>query len=83
MAPQDHAGVWGGGPQLPTVYARALKRAAEIVGGREQLALHLNVVPSHLALWMDGEEPTPQHIFLKAVDLISESEQQSLKKRSH
>ena len=68
---------------MPTVYARALKRAAEIVGGREQLARLLNVVPSHLALWMDGEQPTPQHIFLKAVDLISESEQQSLKKRSH
>jgi DNA-binding transcriptional regulator YdaS (Cro superfamily) len=68
---------------LPTVYARALKRAAEIVGGKEQLALHLNVVPSHLALWMDGAQPTPQHIFLKAVDLISESEQESLKKRPH
>ena len=56
---------------MPTVYARALKRAAEIVGGREQLALHLNVLPSHLALWMDGAQPTPQDIFLKAVDLIS------------
>ena len=68
---------------MPTVYARALKRAAEIVGGREQLALHLNVLPSHLALWMDGAQPTPQDIFLKAVDLISESEQEGLKKRPH
>lgn len=59
---------------MPTVYARALKRAAEIVGGREQLALHLNVVPSHLELWIDGVEPTPPHIFLKAVDLISEAD---------
>jgi hypothetical protein len=26
---------------VPTVYARALKRAAEIAGGREQLAVRL------------------------------------------
>ena len=54
------------------MYARALKRAAEIVGGAEQLAVQLGVVPSHLALWMDGAAPTPPDIFLKAVDLISE-----------
>lgn len=57
---------------LPTVYARALKRAAEIVGGAEQLAVQLRVVPSHLALWIDGSAPTPPDIFLRAVDLISE-----------
>jgi hypothetical protein len=59
---------------VPTVHARALKRAAEILGGRAQLAVHLRVVPSHLELWIDGTEPTPPDIFLKAVDLISEHE---------
>ena len=57
---------------MPTVHARALKRAAQIAGGTEQLAACLNVVPSHLALWIDGAEPTPPDIFLKAVDLISD-----------
>ena len=57
---------------MPRLYARTLKRAAEIVGGTEQLAVHLNVVPSHLALWIGGAQPTPPDVFLKAVDLISE-----------
>jgi DNA-binding transcriptional regulator YdaS (Cro superfamily) len=57
---------------VPSVYARALKRAAEIAGGRDQLAVQLGVVPSHLELWIEGAAPTPADIFLKAVDLISE-----------
>jgi hypothetical protein len=57
---------------VPSVLARALKRAAEIAGGRERLAVHLGVEPSDLELWIDGAELTPQHIFLKAVDLIFE-----------
>lgn len=55
---------------VPNLYARA----AKVLGGAEQLALHLKVTPSHLALWMAGTEPTPAHMFLKAVDLISEQE---------
>jgi DNA-binding transcriptional regulator YdaS (Cro superfamily) len=57
---------------MPTLYARTLKRAAEITGGTEALALRLKVVPSHLTLWILGAEPTPPDVFLKAVDLISE-----------
>lgn len=66
---------------MPTLYARTLKRAAEVVGGTEALAVQLKVVPSHLAQWMDGAEPTPPEIFLKAVDLISEHDSQ--KNRPH
>jgi hypothetical protein len=57
---------------MPTLYARTLKRAAEIAGGTEALAVRLKIVPSHLTLWILGAEPTPPEIFLKAVDLISE-----------
>jgi hypothetical protein len=60
------------GGVVPTVHARALKRAAEILGGSEQLAVQLGVVPSHLARWIEGTVPTPTDIFLKVVDLISE-----------
>jgi DNA-binding transcriptional regulator YdaS (Cro superfamily) len=62
---------------VPTVYARTLKRAAQIVGGTDQLAVYLKVVPSHLSLWIDGAEPTPPDIFLRAVDLISDYEEKN------
>jgi hypothetical protein len=57
---------------MPTLYAQTLRRAAEIAGGTEELAVYLKVVPSHLALWILGAEPAPPDVFLKAVDLISE-----------
>jgi DNA-binding transcriptional regulator YdaS (Cro superfamily) len=57
---------------LPTVHAQTLRRAAQVLGGTEQLARHLAVKPSQLALWMGDAEPTPPDIFLKAVDLLAE-----------
>ena len=57
---------------MPTVHARTLKRAAELLGGLEQLAHRLSVTPGHLALWVAATEPTPPNVFLKAVDLIQE-----------
>jgi hypothetical protein len=54
------------------VHVRTLKRAAAIVGGEEALALRLRATPSHLALWLAGAEPPPLHIFLRAVDLVTE-----------
>lgn len=55
---------------MPSVHAKTLQRAAEIVGGEQQLALRLKVTPSHLALWIQGIERPPGDIFLKAVDLV-------------
>ena len=57
---------------MPTVHAQTLRRAAQLLGGTEQLAQHLAVQPSQLALWMGGAEATPPDIFLKAVDLLAE-----------
>ena len=57
---------------MQDVRARTLQRAAEIMGGEQQLALHLKVTPSHLALWLEGKEFPPDRIFLKAVDLVTE-----------
>jgi DNA-binding transcriptional regulator YdaS (Cro superfamily) len=56
------------------VYIRTLARAAEIVGGPQELAFRLKVTPSHLSLWMGGLEPCPGHVFLMAVDLVLERE---------
>ena len=63
---------------MSTVHARTLKRAAQLVGGLEQLASRLDVTPSHLALWVAATEPTPPNIFLKAVDLIQEHDRDDL-----
>jgi hypothetical protein len=54
------------------VHVRTLKRAVEIVGGEQELALRLKVTPSHLALWLQGIETPPGDIFLQAVDLVME-----------
>jgi hypothetical protein len=57
---------------VPEVHIRTLMRAAQIVGGPQELALKLKVTPSHLALWMSGAEPCPPNVFLQAVDLVLE-----------
>ena len=59
---------------MPDVYIRTLMRAAEIVGGAQELAFTLKITPSHLSLWMAGLEPCPTDVFLKAVDLVLERE---------
>ena len=57
---------------MSDVHVGTLIRAAEIVGGAQELAFELKVTPSHLSLWIAGLEPCPSHIFLKAVDLVLE-----------
>jgi hypothetical protein len=57
---------------VQTLYAQTLKRAAEIVGGEQNLAVRLRVTPSHLALWIQGVESPPTKIFLKAVDVLAD-----------
>ena len=54
-----------------SVYAKALLRAAQIVGGREQLRILLNAAPADLEAWMAGARRPPMDMFLKAVDVIS------------
>jgi hypothetical protein len=61
-----------GGGAVSEVYIRTLMRAAQIVGGPQELAFKLKVTPSHLALWMSGAEPCPPNVFLQAVDLVLE-----------
>ena len=52
------------------VHVQTLRRAMEIVGGEQELALRLLVTPSHLAAWLDGMETPPGDVFLRAVDLV-------------
>jgi DNA-binding transcriptional regulator YdaS (Cro superfamily) len=63
---------------LLTVYIRTLKRAAELIGGEEELARRLMVTPAHLALWIRGVLPPPGDVFLKAADIVAEHDLQQL-----
>ena len=49
-----------------------LERAAEILGGAEQVAAYLGVSPAHVRIWMRGMFSPPADVFLRLVDLLSE-----------
>ena len=55
-----------------SVYSRALRRAAELMGGRRQLARYLHVPMAELERWIAEEATPPTGIFLKTVDYIIE-----------
>lgn len=57
---------------MPTVYARVVRRAAEIMGGVEPLARQLVVRTEDLVLWIDGTKNVPTAVFLKAVDIVTQ-----------
>jgi hypothetical protein len=52
------------------VHARTLAKAAELIGGERALARYLKVPMAELFVWMRGATPVPDHIFLRAVDLV-------------
>ena len=59
--------------------ANVLHRAASLLGGPGQLRKYLHVSALSLGVWMAGAEPPPPDVFLKAVDVIADSELQKLK----
>jgi hypothetical protein len=63
-----------------TVRARALQRAAKILGGKPRLRAYLNVPALVLGMWMSGQTPPPTDVFLKVVDLIVEKDLDGLRK---
>jgi hypothetical protein len=52
------------------VRPRCIQRAAELLGGYDQLAMRLQVKLDHLLQWVNGFEPTPNRVFLAVVDII-------------
>jgi len=59
------------GDRPVTVEARALRRAADILGGKERLRAVLRVPMRRLDEWLDGASAPPMDVFLRAVDIIS------------
>lgn len=47
-----------------------LHRAAALAGGIRELARRLHVPSKQLTSWMEGEIPTPQPVFLRAVAFL-------------
>ena len=56
---------------LQDIHQRALRRAAEIVGGNEQLRLHLGAAEAEFSSW-EHRSDLPPDIFLRLVDIITE-----------
>src|SRR2546426_2909392 len=54
----------------PSVYSRAVRKAAELLGGREQLSRTLQVPLAEIEKWLADEAKPPREIFLRVVDLI-------------
>jgi hypothetical protein len=47
-----------------------LHRAATLAGSIRELARRLHVPSKQLTSWMDGEEPTPHTVFLRAIAFV-------------
>jgi hypothetical protein len=63
------------------VRTAALRRASEILGGPSKLRRYLGVSAIALGVWIAGSEPPPTDIFLRAVDVIVESDLKELNRR--
>jgi hypothetical protein len=55
------------------IHQRALRRAAQILGGDENLRLHLGATEIDFASW-NGLRELPRNIFLRLVDIITDEE---------
>jgi len=58
---------------LQDIHQRALRRAAEIVGSKEGLRIHLGASETEFASW-PGQRELPRDVFLRLVDIITEEE---------
>ena len=58
---------------LHDIHHRALRRVAAIMGGDEQLRMHLGASETDFSTWL-GSRELPRNIFLRLVDIITEEE---------
>lgn len=63
---------------MTSLYVKTLRRAVGIAGDEQKLSLRLNVKRSHLSIWLRGLCDPPVHVFLRAVDLVTESDMVAL-----
>jgi len=58
---------------LHDIHTRALKRAAEILGGEDKLMIFLGASEHDYSAWVNQHE-LPRNIFLRLVDLITDDD---------
>ena len=58
---------------LHDIHTRALKRAAEILGGEDKLMIFLGASENDYFSWVSQHE-LPRNIFLRLVDLITDDD---------
>ena len=64
------------------IHQRALKRAAAILGGEEQLRLHLGASEGDFLSWANAARELPRNIFLRLVDIITEEEVRQVRRQA-
>jgi transcriptional regulator with XRE-family HTH domain len=67
------------GDAVPTLQARAVRRAAEITG-EDSFAFRLGVTRERLLLWMNGLVTPPTEVFLAAADVLGDHALDELKR---
>jgi hypothetical protein len=65
---------------LQDIHKRALRRAAEIIGGNEELRVYLGVSEMEFVSWA-GKRDLPRDIFLRLVNIITKEQVRDV--RSH
>jgi hypothetical protein len=55
---------------VQSITVRLLRRAEDLLGGREALCRELQVPRAELDRWMAGASTIPRSLFLKAADLV-------------
>jgi hypothetical protein len=58
---------------LHDIHTRALKRAAELLGGEEKLRTFLGASEQDYSTWI-GQHELPRNIFLRLVDVITDED---------
>ena len=58
---------------LQDIHKRALRRAAEIIGGNEELRVYLGVSEIEFGSWA-GKRDLPRDIFLRLVNIITKEQ---------
>jgi DNA-binding transcriptional regulator YdaS (Cro superfamily) len=59
---------------MESLQRRGLRKAAQLVGGREPLGELLGADPAALDAWMNGEQSVPPPVFLAVVEMLADAE---------
>jgi len=63
---------------LQDIHKRALRRAAELIGGNEPLRIYLGVSETEFMGWT-GKRDLPREIFLRLVDIIIDEQKRDVR----